>query len=187
MCDYRWLLADWKVCFAPADAEAELDDRFAKACHHLEYVEYLLDLLLQGTEVERKQLVEEWTKDNRTKKLQQRLVANNYHFTISQRARDNISSAVKEANNIIDFLTSEGYVEFIPEGETSTKDLYDAYCSWCDDNAEIHLSAKSFANFMAQYAGNYGLTGSNNIYIGKGKRCRGYKGIQTADPDNPFL
>ena len=50
-----------------------------------------------------------------------RLIANHYHFTISQRAKDNISSAVRDANNILDFLDSEGYVAFKADYESSTK------------------------------------------------------------------
>ncbi len=55
-----------------------------------------------------------------------RLIANHYHFTISQRAKDNISSAVRDANNILDFLDSEGYVAFKADYEASTKNLYAA-------------------------------------------------------------
>ena len=36
-----------------------------------------------------------------------RLLVNNYRFTISDRARENISVVVREANNIVDFLASE--------------------------------------------------------------------------------
>lgn len=50
-----------------------------------------------------------------------RLIANHYHFTISQRAKDNITSAVRDANNILDFLDSEGYVAFKADYEASTK------------------------------------------------------------------
>lgn len=50
-----------------------------------------------------------------------RLIANRYHFTISQRAKDNIISAVRDANNILDFLDSEGYVAFKADYEASTK------------------------------------------------------------------
>lgn len=53
-----------------------------------------------------------------------RLIANHYHFTISQRAKDNISSAVRDVNNILDFLDSEGYVAFKADYEASTKNLY---------------------------------------------------------------
>ena len=48
-----------------------------------------------------------------------RLIANHYHFTISQRAKDNITSAVRDANNILDFLDSEGYVAFKADYESS--------------------------------------------------------------------
>ena len=106
-----------------------------------------------------------------------RLIANHYHFTISQRAKDNISSAVRDANNILDFLDSEGYVAFKSDYEASTKNLYAAYKRWCEDNAENPLSPKSFANQLSQNAERYHLEPVNNLHIGGGKRCRGYMGI----------
>lgn len=106
-----------------------------------------------------------------------RLIDNHYHFTISQWAKDNISSAVREANNIVDFLASEGYVAFKADYEASAKNLYAAYKRWCEDNAENALSPKSFANYISQNAEHYGLEPVNNLHIGGGKRCRGYMGI----------
>ena len=106
-----------------------------------------------------------------------RLIANHYHFTISQRAKDNISSAVRDANNILDFLDSEGYVAFKADYESSTKNLYAAYKRWCEDNAETPLSPKSFANQLSQNAERYHLEPVSNLHIGGGKRCRGYMGI----------
>ena len=117
----------------------------------------------------------------------QRLIRNNYRFTISERARNNVSNAVRNSNNIIEFLASEGYVTLGAEGEASTKQIYDVYRNWCEDNAEIFLSPKSFSMELAKVAEKYNLEDSNNIYIGKGKRCRGYKGISVMDPDNAFL
>ena len=105
-----------------------------------------------------------------------RLIANHYHFTISQRARNNITSAVRAANNILDFLDSEGYVAFKADYEASTKNLYAAYKRWCEDNAENPLSPKSFANQLSQNAERYHLEPVNNLHIGGGKRCRGYMG-----------
>ena len=107
-----------------------------------------------------------------------RLLDNSYRFTISDRARENISVVVREANNIVDFLASAGYVQFKADGEASTKELYAAYKVWCEDNAENPLSPKSFSGFMAQNASAYRLETTNNVYIGGGKRCRGYLGIQ---------
>ncbi len=106
------------------------------------------------------------------------LLVNNYRFTISDRARENISVVVREANNIMDFLTSTGYVQFKAGGEAATRDLYAAYKLWCEDNAENPLSPQSFSGFIAQSADTYRLEATNNVYIGGGKRCRGYMGIQ---------
>ena len=107
-----------------------------------------------------------------------RLLVNNYRFTISDRARENIAVVVREANNIVDFLTSNGYVQFKADSEAATRDLYAAYKVWCEDNAENPLSPKSFSGFIAQNADAYRLEATNNVYIGSGKRCRGYLGIE---------
>ncbi len=107
-----------------------------------------------------------------------RLLKNNYQFTISARARENITAVVRQANNIVEFLASDGYIQFKAESEASTKALYAVYKVWCEDNAENPLSPKSFSNFLAQNADAYRLEATNNVYIGSGKRCRGYLGIQ---------
>ena len=107
-----------------------------------------------------------------------RLLVNNYRFTISDRAEENISVVVREANNIVDFLASAGYVQFRADSEAATRDLYAVYKVWCEDNAENPLSPKSFSGFIAQSANAYRLEATNNVYIGSGKRCRGYVGIE---------
>ena len=116
-----------------------------------------------------------------------RLIANNYQFTVSERAEANVRMIAKDANNVPEFLRSEGYLIYDPESETSTKDLYEAYKDWCEDNAEITLSIKSFANQMAQYADTFHLNADNNIYIRGGKRCRGYHGVGVIRSENPFI
>ena len=116
-----------------------------------------------------------------------RLIANNYQFTVSERAEANVRMIAKDANNVPEFLRSEGYLIYDPESETSTKDLYEAYKDWCEDNAEITLSIKSFANQMAQYTDTFHLKADNNIYIRGGKRCRGYHGVGIIRSENPFI
>ncbi len=111
-----------------------------------------------------------------------RLIGNNFCFTISQRAKENISSAVRSANNIVEFLASEGYVAFKAGFEVSTKNLYAAYKHWCDDNAENPLSQRSFTLFLSQNAESYGLEATNNVYAGEKRRCRGYMGIYVLFP-----
>ena len=46
LCDYLHLLERWKVEYAPQSPEDELDDRFVEACHMIEYVNDLLDVLM---------------------------------------------------------------------------------------------------------------------------------------------
>ena len=107
-----------------------------------------------------------------------RLRANEFRFTMSERSRENMTESVKDANNIIDFLASEGYIRFKADYEASTKELYDVYKLWCDDNTYNPLSSRSFSNYLAQHADDYNLEATNNIRIGGGKRCRGYLGIE---------
>ena len=56
-----------------------------------------------------------------------RLVANDYRFTISGRSKDNIDAIMKDANNILEFLASEGYLTFHEDSKAATSDLYAAY------------------------------------------------------------
>ena len=107
-----------------------------------------------------------------------RLIGNNYRFTISERARENIANVVRNANNLVNFLSSEGYIRLKADCEASSKALYAAYKLWCDDNAEHPLSLHSFTCFLSANAGTYHLESSNNIYVPGHKRCRGYWGIE---------
>ena len=52
-----------------------------------------------------------------------RLRANEFRFTMSERSRENMTESVKDANNIIDFLASEGYIRFKADYEASTKEF----------------------------------------------------------------
>ncbi len=84
------------------------------------------------------------------------LVANDYRFTISDWSKDNIDAIVKDANNILEFLASEGCLTFHEDRKAAASVLYAAK-EWCDDNVENALSMKSFANFLSQYAEVYHL------------------------------
>ncbi len=109
-----------------------------------------------------------------------RLITNNYKFTISDRAGENLSQIARNANNIMDFLDSEGYIRFQADLEAPTCKLYDAYHLWCEDNAEKPLGSKSFANRMAQIYSAYNLTDTDSIRLPDGKKCRGYEGVGIA-------
>ena len=107
-----------------------------------------------------------------------RLIDNDYRFTISEQAQENMRAAVADGNNAIEFMQSTGYIAFEPNAAASSKDLYAAYKLWCEDNAYNALSMKSFCNFLNQNAGTYHIEHTNNIYIGNGKRSRGFTGLR---------
>ena len=70
---YLHLLEDWKEQYAPEAPEDELDERFVEACHKLEYVEYLNDLLLMSDQEERADTVKELLTDGTIARMQARL------------------------------------------------------------------------------------------------------------------
>ena len=76
---YRRLLLDWERQYAPQAPEDVLDERFVEACHRLPWVEYQLDILLQGDSYERGEVVSELTADGYIRKLQARLRKERYH------------------------------------------------------------------------------------------------------------
>ena len=114
-----------------------------------------------------------------------RLIANDFRFTLSQSALDNLDDAVSDGNNIIDFLASEGYIRFRADYEASSKNLYAVYKQWCDDNALNSLSQKSFGSFLKQNESRYNLEYTNKVNIGGGRFARGFVGIELLQ--RPFL
>lgn len=106
-----------------------------------------------------------------------RLIANDFHFSISQQAQENMEAAVSEGNNVIDFLASEGYFQFKADATVSTRDLYAVYKQWCEDNAVGSLSQKSFCSFLKQNEQRYNLEYTNKVSIAGGRYVRGFWGI----------
>ncbi len=73
LCDYLHLLERWKVEYAPQSPEDELDDRFVEACHMIEYVDHLLDVLMYAELEQRVKAVDMLLKDGTITALEQRL------------------------------------------------------------------------------------------------------------------
>lgn len=66
LADYRHLLERWKTDCAPASPEDGWHPRFVEALQNLSYVEYLLDILLNGEIQERAALILDYGKELRT-------------------------------------------------------------------------------------------------------------------------
>lgn len=107
-----------------------------------------------------------------------RLIANNYHFTVSERARENMAEAVSDGNNAIDFMKSEGYIRLKADAEASSRDVYAVYKLWCEDNVLHPLSARSLSAHLNENQREYNIEPTNNLYLPGGRRVRGYLGIE---------
>ncbi len=114
-----------------------------------------------------------------------RLIAQNYAFTISDRARENMREAVSDGNNAVEFMASEGYIELKADEEISSRQLYSIYEQWCTDNAMKPLSQRSFWLFLSENQDTYNLEATNNIRLPDGKRVRGFWGIRSVLPTIP--
>ena len=77
--DYARVLRDWKGRYAPQSPDEPVHARFVEACHRLPWVEYQLDILLQGDSYERGEVMSELTANGYICKLQTRLREERYH------------------------------------------------------------------------------------------------------------
>ena len=57
LCIYRSLLANWRITYVPQNPEASLHPCFVASLHYADCVQYLLDILLQGSPHEKQLLL----------------------------------------------------------------------------------------------------------------------------------
>ena len=70
--DYLRILQDWKTHCAPRSPEDAIDPRYAEACHMLERIGNMLDILAFGTPQERGEVVADLQKDDRLVRMEAR-------------------------------------------------------------------------------------------------------------------
>lgn len=70
--DYFGILQDWKEHCAPQLPEDPIDPRYAEACHMLDRIGNMLDILISGTPQERGSVVADMQKDNRLGLMEER-------------------------------------------------------------------------------------------------------------------
>lgn len=114
----------------------------------------------------------------------QRLIANNFKFTESQRTRDNREAVKRDNNNVYDFLESEGYIRLTADSSISSKDLYEIYRMWCEENSLIPLKRRSFSDAVIASQGKYHLEYCNKIINSAGRRVWGFFGIEAVTRPN---
>ena len=114
----------------------------------------------------------------------QRLVKNGFQFIESDRAKRNRELVKRDNNNVFDFLESEGYIRLKADACTSSKELYEIYKMWCEENSLNAIKARGFSDALIANQRRYNLESTNNIANSSGRRVRGFVGIEAlVQPD----
>ena len=114
----------------------------------------------------------------------QQLVKNGFQFTESDRAKCNRELVKRDNNNVFDFLESEGYIRLKADACTSSKELYEVYKMWCEENSLNAIKARGFSDALIANRRRYNLESTNNIVNSSGRRVRGFVGIEAlVQPD----
>ena len=108
----------------------------------------------------------------------QRLIANRFQFTESLRTRNNREYVKRDSANLIDFMEDEGYVRLRADYGTSSKEIYEAYVMWCEENALTPLKQRSVSDFLVENEKKYNLEHTNTITNSAGRRVWGFLGIE---------
>jgi len=108
----------------------------------------------------------------------QRLVKNSFRFTESDRALQSLDAAKGEAENMIAFMKSEGYIRFDPERSVSSEEICAIYNLWCKENGLPPIKARKVSEFLITHQEEYGIEYTNNHLNAAHRRVRGFKGIE---------
>ncbi len=114
----------------------------------------------------------------------QRLATNNFKFTESQRTRDNREAVKRDNNNVFDFLDSEGYIRLKANCTISSKELYEIYRMWCEENNLMPLKRRSFSDSVITSQSKYNLEYCNKITNAAGRHVWGFFGIEAVAKPN---
>ena len=111
-----------------------------------------------------------------------RLIANDYKLTESERTRDNLKEDMEDSNNIAQFLESDGYIRLEEGTAARSVHLYAAYKRWCKDNLENPIATRSFSQYLKDNQGKYGIEYTKHALDNQ----RGFRHILVLiDPNKP--
>ena len=92
--------------------------------------------------------------------------------------KDNRVEAKREADNVLLFMRSEGYIQLKSDSTITSADLYAIYTMWCNDNANKPLAVRTVSMTLKKHADEFGLEHDNHIQNALGKRVNGFWGIE---------
>ena len=108
----------------------------------------------------------------------QRLISHRFQFTESERTRENREYVKRDSNNLIDFMESEGFIRLKADYWASSKEIYETYQMWCEENALMPLKPRSVSDFLVANEKKYNLEHTNTFFNSAGRRVWGFLGIE---------
>ena len=75
-------------------------------------------------------------------------------------------------------MESEGYIRCKADASISSKEFYEIYRMWCEENSLALLKARSFSDAMIANAKKFNLEHCNNITNSAGRRVWGFMGVK---------
>lgn len=104
----------------------------------------------------------------------QRLILNRWEFTISEKSQMLLEDAEEDSNSFLSFMRDENALVFDETCSISTKDLYEGYIEWCEENALKALAMRTVSKFLKDNTNTFDIKYSNKVAGSK----RGYFGLR---------
>lgn len=108
----------------------------------------------------------------------QRLIRNNFKFSISEGTMMNRKEAVADDCNIALFLEDTNVVEFGNEFKISSEELYTAYSLWTLKKQIEADNSQKFTQWLRNNSIKYHIRYDYNVQTNDGKRSRGFRGLR---------
>ncbi len=108
----------------------------------------------------------------------QRLIKNDFNFTVSERSQQAFESMKHNNFNFLSFLQDENYIKFDKNSSITSTELCTTYSIWCTDNAETRLKDNTILTYLKQNEKKLGIKFDFNLVNEKNRRVRGFKGMK---------
>ncbi len=105
-----------------------------------------------------------------------RLMKNDWEFTLSGRAKENLEQSKRDSFNFLAFLDDAVRLG-VPDTSEFSADICNEYDCWCSENGEMPRSRKTVISYLRQNADKLKILYSNHVPK-DGKQARGFYGVQ---------
>lgn len=105
-----------------------------------------------------------------------RLVEQNYRFTVSDQAKQNLREMYFENNNVEEFLRDTSRLSYGTEEQITSKRLCIIYRKWCEDNGLRPIGDQAVVAWIRENGRRFGIAYKKNI-TENGTNYRGFVGV----------